>query len=92
MVTEKLTMNVAIWNLVLKMMKAVLREGEYKFGRETEDFKHFKKRIMDEFYGSAYQFFSESDDFEKCECKSSMRQGWNKNCDVCNGSGFKMKG
>lgn len=77
----------------LGIMKKILDLGEFKLGKKTDDYKYFKKEIMDYFYNSLQALFSqlEKDNIlDRCQCKARLRQGFQK-CPSCGGSGFRNK-
>lgn len=90
-VKDDFELNVVIWNFGLSCMKSILRIGEFKFGKKTDDFVYYKRQVMDAFYGGLKRLFESAEMFSKCECNSNMRQGWGDACKICYGSGFKMK-
>lgn len=74
----------------LTIMKKVLDLGEFKLGKKTEDFKYYKKEIMDYFYKGLKKLFKQLFDskiIKKCSCKANLRKGYS-NCESCGGSGF----
>lgn len=82
----------AIYLKNMTAMKEVLDLGEFKIGkRDTEDFKYFKKVVMDQFYNSMSEVFRDLEKkglLVKCQCGTSIRQGF-KPCTSCNGSSYK---
>jgi len=86
-------MNVAgsIFEMQLTLMKRILKLGEFKFGKESDQFKFFKEEVMNATYEGTKKFFNQMSIegiFEKCSCGANIRHGW-KECQSCSGSGFK---
>ena len=76
--------------MCLDMMKKILDLGEFKLGRKTEDFKFFKREVMNCFYNSLKKTFNtlkKEGLVLSCKCKSNLRQGYS-NCEFCGGLGF----
>jgi len=76
----------------LDTMKKVLDLAKFKLGKDTEDFKFFKEKVMDSFYNNLKKLFKsfESEKLAtKCPNKCNIRKGFSK-CD-CGGSGYIMK-
>ena len=74
-------------------MKAVLNIGEFKFGKDTVDYKYYKKEVMNIFYNNVSELFKkmEKDNLiTKCSCKANIRHGY-KDCKDCHGAGWIMK-
>jgi len=77
----------------LSIMKKILDLGEFKLGKKSDDYKYFKKQVMDYFYKALKKEFKLLVDekiIEKCDCKANLRQGYS-SCDLCGGSGYKNK-
>jgi hypothetical protein len=77
----------------LSIMKRILKLGEFKFGKDSEQFKFFKEEVMNSIYeGTKKMFLLLSNDgvLEKCGCGANLRHGWT-DCQLCAGSGFKDK-
>lgn len=73
----------------LSIMKKVLDLAGFKIDKRTNDYKYFKKEIMDYFYNGLKKLFETLEQekiIKKCPCNASLRQGY-KDCD-CGGSGF----
>jgi hypothetical protein len=88
-------MNIAkgIFEMNLDIMKRILSLGEFKFGKDTDQFKFYKQETMNAVYEGTKKFFLKGvkeDAFEPCSCGASLRHGWDK-CEHCGGSGFKDK-
>lgn len=83
----------AVYLNQMAAMKEILKLGEFKIGsRESEEYKYFKKVVMDEIYNSMLNVFSslEQDGMvEKCSCGTSIRLGYKKECAFCNGASYK---
>ena len=79
-----------IFERQLSIMKQILRMGEFKFGRDTEQYKFFKEKVMDSVYIGTRVLFK---DLEKegvlkvCDCKGNVRDGYS-GCSFCSGCGF----
>jgi len=77
----------------MSAMKEILKLGEFKIGsRESEEYKYFKKVVMDEFYNSMTEAFSTLQKeglLEKCPCGTSIRLGFKKDCNDCNGASYR---
>ena len=74
-------------------MKELLDLVKFGVAKNEEDFLFYKRKIMDFFYGDMEDDFNELVDagvLERCECRSSLRQGWSE-CPHCSGAGFKAK-
>jgi len=72
-------------------MKDVLNFGEFKFKRDTDEFKYFKKQIMALFYTKYRELFSQLEErglLERCECGTDLKNGWQP-CPHCHGSGYR---
>jgi hypothetical protein len=72
-------------------MKEILNFGEFKFKKDTEEFKFFKKQIMLMFYTKFRELFRELKAkglIVECGCHSDLKNGWNE-CSLCHGAGFK---
>jgi len=81
----------AIFHKNLSVMKQILDLGEFKLGKNSEDFKYYKKQIMDAVYKGLlglFQVFVEEKLIEKCSCGAKLRQGYN-DCKDCGGSGYR---
>jgi len=84
-------MNLAksIFEMQLGIMKRILKLGEFKFGKESEQFRFYKEETMNSVYENSKKFFLQGVGegvFEKCSCSSNLRHGW-VDCE-CGGSGF----
>lgn len=71
-------------------MKEILNLGEFKIGgRDSKEFKFFKKVVMDQFYNSMTDLFSSLEEkglLMKCPCGTGIRNGY-KQCPRCSGAG-----
>lgn len=79
----------AIFHKNLSIMKQILDLGEFKLGKNSEDFKYFKKQIMDDFYKGLQSLFKVMEDEKlvvRCPKKCSLRHGYS-DCE-CGGCGF----
>jgi hypothetical protein len=76
--------------LCLGIMKNILSLAEFKLGKDTADYKYFKKEVMDYFYNGLTKFYENLEAkkiLKKCSCNSKLRQGYNP-CTECGGSGY----
>ena len=79
----------AIFHKNLSVMKKILDLGSYKLGKNSDDFKYYKKQIMDYTYKELNNLFKQLADekiLTKCPKKCSLRKGYS-NCE-CGGSGY----
>lgn len=80
----------AIYLRNMAAMKEVLKLGEFRMGgRESTDYKYFKKIVMDQFYNSMTDIFAALEKkglLQKCPCGTTIRLGY-KSCPNCNGAG-----
>ena len=75
----------------LTVMKGILSLMEFKMGKSSDDYKYYKKQVMDAFYNGMKDLFQRLVDdkiITKCSCGSKLRQGYQK-CPDCSGCGFK---
>jgi hypothetical protein len=76
----------------LSAMKEVLRLGEFKIGgRESRDYRFFRRIVMDQFYEPLQEAFSRMEEqgiLEKCPCGTNVRRGY-QDCRFCNGAGYR---
>lgn len=82
-----------IFHTCLAIMKKILDLIAFKYDKKSDDYKYFKKQIMDYFYNGLKDLFkvlSEQKMIEKCHCKANLRQGY-KPCEKCGGSGYKNR-
>ena len=89
----KLQITKLIFHTNLSIMKKILDLGEFKLGKKSEDYKYFKKQIMDYFYinmKKQFKIFLDEKIIEKCSCKTTIRQGYS-DCKFCGGCGYKNK-
>jgi len=87
----KLQIAKIIFHSALAIMKKILNLVAFKVGRNSEDYKFYKKEIMDYFYNGLKDLFKdlcEKKLIERCHCKANLRNGY-KPCEKCGGSGFK---
>ena len=86
----KLQLARTIFLNALEVMKKNLDLVAFKFSKNSEDFRYFKKEIMDYTYNGLKKTFKQLEEQKiiiKCECGASLRNGW-KSCESCGGSGF----
>lgn len=83
----------AIYLSHMSAMKNILNLGEFKIGsRDSDEYKYFKKVVMDEIYNAMLDVFTSLQKegvLEKCSCGTGIRLGYKKECDLCNGASFK---
>lgn len=83
----------AIYLNHMSAMKNILNLGEFKIGsRDSEEYKYFKKVVMDEIYNAmlnVFTSFQKEGILEKCSCGTGVRLGYKKDCELCNGASFK---
>lgn len=79
---------------MMAAMKELLSNEERRIGsREDPNYKYYKKLVMDKFYTSMINSFSELEKagiLEKCSCGTNIRNGYKK-CEFCSGSGWRNK-
>jgi hypothetical protein len=83
-----------IFETQLSIMKRMLKLGEFKFKKDTDEFKFYKEEVMNATYEGTKKLFSqmaEAGILERCQCQANMRHGWTE-CGLCAGSGFRTKG
>ncbi len=71
-------------------MKSILSLAEFKLGKDTADYKYFKKEVMNHFYNNLTKFYDSLEKkniLKKCGCNSKLRQGYS-SCNNCGGSGY----
>ena len=86
-IAEKLFLN------SLNSMKQVLDLGEFKFGSNSDEFKFYKKQVMDIFYKGLSETFKQLEydgEIERCSCKAKLRHGYTE-CSRCHGAGYMNK-
>lgn len=79
----------AIFHKNLSIMKKILDLGEFKLGKKSDDFKYYKKQVMDFFYKDLKKLFKQFEDekiLKRCVKKCSLRKGYS-DCE-CGGSGY----
>jgi hypothetical protein len=79
----------AIFHNNLYIMKKILDLGEFKLGKKSDDYKYFKKEVMNSTYDSLKKLFKQLFDekiIKKCNKKCNLRQGYS-DCE-CGGSGY----
>lgn len=75
----------------LNNMKQVLDLGEFKFGKNSVEFKFYKKQVMDIFYNGLAETFKQlesENEIEKCSCNANLRHGYT-DCLKCHGAGYQ---
>jgi hypothetical protein len=75
----------------LSQMKNILDLEQFRLGSKDEQFKYFKKKVMNEFYEGMLDVFQTMEDagvLTLCECNSYVRNGYN-DCQHCNGAGYR---
>ena len=83
----------AVYLRLMSAMKEILNMGEFRIGkRGSSEYRYFKKVVMDEIYTSMNDLFESLEGrgiLRTCECGSEVRNGYNKECAVCNGAGYR---
>ena len=82
-----------IFWLCLGIMKSILSLAEFKLGKNTDDYRYFKKEVMDYFYNNLHKFYEnllKKDILKRCNCGAKIRHGYS-SCKDCGGSGYKVK-
>lgn len=83
-----MSLSKSLFESQLGIMKRILKLGEFKFGKDTEQFKFFKEEVMNAVYdGNRKLYVQMSDQFDRCDCGANMRHGWSE-CPKCAGSGY----
>jgi len=80
-----------IFERQLAIMKQILRLGEFKFSKGTEQYKFFKENIMDAVYIGCKALLKDLEKegiLQKCECNGNLREGYSP-CEYCSGCGFR---
>ena len=78
-----------IFTTSLSIMKDILDLIAFKVGKDTDDFKYMKKKVMDSFYDKLKKLFKTLESNKivtQCPNKCSLRKGYS-DC-ICNGSGY----
>ena len=78
-----------IFHSALSIMKKILDLVSFKVGKESEEYKFYKKEIMLYSYSGLKDLFQklQSDKIiKRCNCKSDLKHGY-KECE-CGGSGW----
>jgi len=86
----KMQIGKMIFEKQLSMMKATLRMGEFKFGRDTDSYKYFKEQVMDTFYKGTLSLLRDMEKnglLKKCQCHGNLREGY-QDCSFCSGCGY----
>ena len=81
-----------IFLVCLTIMKSILDLAEFKLGKQSEDYKYFKKQTMKLFYDNISKLFdtlAQEGLIQKCSCKNKIKDGY-ANC-VCGGSEYINK-
>ena len=82
-----------IFWLCLGIMKNILSLAEFKMGKKTDEYKYFKKEVMNYVYDGLMAFYRNLEKkgiLTKCGCSAKLRHGYS-NCPNCGGSGYKAK-
>ena len=77
----------------LSITKKILDLLQYKFGKESDDFKYLRKSMFDYVYDSLKKLFKQLEDneiVEKCSCDNKIRNGYSP-CLECAGCGYRNK-
>ena len=81
-----------IFEAHLRLLKQLLRLGEYKFGRNSAEYRYYREEVMrfcHEAIERVYDTLERKGIIEACSCGAD-RKGWT-NCPDCGGSGYKEK-
>ena len=79
--------------LCLGIMKNILSLAEFKMGKKTDEYKYFKKEVMNFVYDGLSRFYEDllkQEIVRKCNCGATIRRGYS-SCKSCGGSGYKSK-
>jgi len=74
----------------LNTTKKILDLLQYKFGKDSEEFKYLKKQMFDYCYNNLKKLFNKLETekiIKRCPKQCSLRHGYTK-CEFCNGSGY----
>lgn len=77
----------------LSATKKILDLLQYKFGKDSEEFKYLRKQIFDYVYDGLKKYFTQleaNNIVEKCSCGNTIRNGY-ASCPDCAGCGYKNK-
>jgi len=80
-----------IHGAMLKIMKSILDMAEFKWGKESLEFKYFKKEIMSLVYSNERGLFERMNHgglLVKCKCGANVKHGYS-SCEFCGGSGYR---
>lgn len=75
----------------LSTMKSILDLAQYKLGKDSDDYKYFKKQTMKLFYDNLEQLFdslAQENIIKKCSCKAKIKDGYSECSLGCSGSGY----
>jgi len=75
--------------LSLSTMKQILDLLAFKFDKESDDYKYFKKEVMNYFYNGLKTFYVKAEKsglIKRCPCNANLRKGY-KEC-ACGGCGY----
>lgn len=79
--------------LCLGIMKNILSLAEFKMGKNTDEYKYFKKEVMNFVYDGLTKFYGDllkKEIVRKCDCGATIRRGYS-SCINCGGCGYKSK-
>ncbi|MHA1754544.1 MAG: hypothetical protein ACTSYR_03395 [Candidatus Odinarchaeia archaeon] len=80
-----------IFWLCLGIMKNILSLAEFKMGKKTDEYRYFKKEVMNFVYDGLSKFYKDlmkQGMVSKCNCGARIRKGYS-SCGYCGGSGYK---
>jgi hypothetical protein len=75
----------------LSIMKKILDLIAFKCDKKSDDYKFYKKQIMDYIYNGMRDLFKKLQSekvIERCHCGADLRNGYS-DCQECSGSGYK---
>jgi len=75
----------------LSIMKKILDLIAFKCDKKSDDYKFYKKQIMDYIYNGLRDLFKKLQSeglIDKCSCGADLRNGYS-DCQKCGGSGYK---
>ena len=81
-----------IFWLCLGIMKNILSLAEFKMGKKSDEYKFFKREVMNFVYDGLTKFYEDLKNkgiVKKCSCGSRVRKGYD-SCTNCGGSGYRF--
>jgi hypothetical protein len=88
-VNKNINLSRQIYLTSLASMKEILDLISFKAGKDSDEFKYMKKKIMDSTYNrltKLFQYLTTNKIVKQCPNKCSLRKGYS-DCE-CSGSGF----